>query len=133
MSAETIEDATNYTIEWDDDIEAIVFTWDEYVSGQTFRDACEALLDAIKRKNASKALTDTRSVNAHDAEDQEWLRNDWMPRALDVGLEYSAIVHPDSVIAEMDVESMMDGADPSGAAPFLTSDVAEARQWLGDQ
>ncbi|MFC7139186.1 hypothetical protein ACFQMA_04955 [Halosimplex aquaticum] len=133
MSAETIEDTKNYTIEWDDDIGAVVFTWDEYVSGQTFRDACEALLDAIKRKNASKSLTDTRGVNAHDAEDQEWLQNDWMPRALDVGLEYSAVVHPDSVISEMDVENMMDGVEPSGAKPLLTSDMNEAREWIADK
>ncbi|WP_415381385.1 hypothetical protein [Halosimplex sp. TS25] len=133
MPAETIEDTANYTIEWDDDIEAVVFTWDEYVSGQTFRDACGALLDAIKQNNASKSLTDTRSINAHDAEDQEWLQNDWMPRATDVGLEYTAIVHPDSVISEMDVENMMDGTEPSGVKSLLSSDMDEARQWLADR
>lgn len=33
MSATIIEDVNNYTIECDDDIDAIVFTWNEYVSG----------------------------------------------------------------------------------------------------
>lgn len=54
------------------------------------------MLDAIKRQDADKVLTDTRGVNAHDPEDQQWMQTEWMPRAREVGLGYSAVVHPDS-------------------------------------
>jgi len=133
MAVETIADTGNYTIEWDEEIGAIVFTWDEYVSGATFREGSEALLDAIKRRDAAKVLTDTRGINAHDAEDQQWMQTEWMPRALDAGLEYSAVVHPDSVISEMDVESILEGMEHSGADPLLTSDMAEAREWIAEK
>ncbi|QPV63287.1 hypothetical protein I7X12_01240 [Halosimplex litoreum] len=98
----------NFTIEWGDEIEAVVFTWDNYVSGAPFREGCEALLDAIRRRNATKALVDTRGINAHDAEDQRRMQTDWMPRAHETGMGYVATVHPDSVISEMDVENMVD-------------------------
>ncbi|QLH78110.1 hypothetical protein HZS55_12700 [Halosimplex rubrum] len=130
MAAKTIDDGENYTIEWDDEIGAVVFTWDTYVSGAAFREGCEALLDAIERRDAAKVLTDTRGVSAHDAEDQQWMQTDWMPRAHETGLEYSATVHSDSVISEMDVENMLDGMEGGTAEPFLTSDMAEAREWL---
>ncbi|WP_459192212.1 hypothetical protein [Halosimplex sp. J119] len=133
MSSQTIDDAENYTIEWDQDIGGIVFTWDEYVSGSAFRGGCEALLDAIKDRNAEKVLTDTRGINAHDDQDQRWMQTDWMPRALEAGLEHSAIVHPDSVISEMDVENMIDDMDEGSSEPLMTSDMAEAREWLAEQ
>lgn len=133
MSAQTIDDAENYTIEWDQEIEGIVFTWDEYVSGPAFREGCETLLDAIKDRNARKLLTDTRGINAHEDQDQRWMQTDWMPRALEAGLEQSAIVHPDSVISTMDVENMLEEMDEGSSEPLLTSDMAEAREWLAER
>jgi hypothetical protein len=133
MSVEVHEDTELYTIEYDDEIGAIMFTWDQFASGTKFREGCEALLDAVRQYDASKVLTDTRGIRAHDAEDQVWMQEDWIPRAQQAGVEYTATVHPDSVIAEMDIEKLVEGIDDSGHEPLFTADMDEARRWLAEQ
>jgi len=133
MSVQQLRSTDNYTIEYDDDIGAVVFTWDQFTTGAEFREGCEALLDAVRERNTSKVLTDTRGIRAHDAEDQAWMQEDWIPRAQQAGVEHTATVHPDSVIAEMDVEKLVEGADEGLHEPFFTADMDEARRWLAEQ
>lgn len=133
MPREVHEETDLYTIEYDDDIEVVLFTWDEFASGAEFREGCEALLDAVRQHRASKVLTDTRGIRAHDEEDQAWMQDDWIPRALEAGVEHTATVHPDSVISQMDMEEMVEGVEDAPHEPFLTDDMDEARRWLAEQ
>lgn len=133
MSKAVLQDDTAYTIEWDDDIEAVVHTWEEFTSGQEFRDGCEALLDAIKRKNADRILVDTRGIQAHDDRDQEWLEEQWVPRVIDAGVSYAATLIPDSAIAEMDMEELMTELEEYDYTTMMTADMDEAREWVASQ
>jgi hypothetical protein len=133
MAREVHEDTATYTIEWDDDIEAVVHTWNSFSSGQQFRDGCEALLDAIKHYGASRMLVDTREIQAHDKDDQMWLQTEWTPRTIEAGIEATAMVHRDSVISEMELENMMDDMDNVPQEAKVTSDMDEARDWLAEQ
>jgi hypothetical protein len=133
MSVEVHEDTELYTIEYDDELDAVVFTWNQFASGAAFREGCEALLDGVRQRGVSKVLTDTRGIRAHDAEDQAWMQEDWIPRAQDAGIEYTATVHPDSVISEMDIENLVEGVDDEGHEPLFTADMDEARRWLAEQ
>lgn len=133
MSRELHEETENYTIEWDDDIEAVVHTWTGFTTGEEFRDGAEALLDVIEEKGASKLLLDTQNVKAHEDEDKEWLAEEWTPRIIEAGVQYSAQVHPDSVISKMEMENLGEEMDDIPYDHFLTSDVDEAREWLADK
>jgi flagellar biosynthesis GTPase FlhF len=133
MSKAVLQDDTAYTIEWDDDIEAVVHTWEEFTSGQEFRDGCEALLDAIKRKNADRILVDTRGIQAHDDDDQAWLEEQWVPRVIDAGVSYAATLIPDSAIAEMDMEELMTELEEYDYTTMMTADMDEAREWVASQ
>jgi hypothetical protein len=117
MPEEVHRDAEKYTIWWESELNAVAHRWDEFASGEQFRDGCEELLDVIRERDASKLLVDTSGIRAHDDEDQAWLQEDWVPRIIEEGIDTSAMVHPDSVIAEMDMEAFMD----------------EAREWLAEQ
>jgi len=133
MSMEMYEDTERYTIEYDDEIGAVVFTWDQFASGAEFREGCEALLDAVRQHDASKVLTDTRGIRAHDDEDQAWMQQNWIPRAQKAGVEYAATVHPNSVISEMDIENLVEGVDQGEHEPLFTADMGEARRWLAEK
>jgi len=133
MSRELYEETANYTIEWDDDVGAVVHTWTGFTTGEEFRDGAEALLDAIEAKDASKLLLDTQNVKAHEDEDKEWLAEEWTPRMIEAGVQHSAQVHPDSVISKMEMENLGEEMDDIPYDHFLTSDVEEARDWLADK
>ncbi|WP_135827813.1 STAS/SEC14 domain-containing protein [Halorussus halobius] len=133
MPREVLEDTADYTIEWDDDIDAVVHTWTDFTTGEEFRAGANSLLDAIEDQNASKLLIDTQNVKAHEDEDKAWLAEEWTPRIIEAGVRHSAQVHPDSVISKMEMENLGEEMDDVPYDHFLTSDVEEAREWLADQ
>jgi len=122
-----------YTIEWDDEIPAVVHTWNEFVSGQAFRDGCAEILEVIEKHNATKMLVDTSGIQAHDQEDKEWLQNEWIPRTMDAGIEASVTVPQDSVIAKMDLENFMNEVEEYDYKSTMVESVPEAREWLSNQ
>jgi len=133
MPQQVLRDETRYTIGYDDEVGAVTHRWDEFASGEEFREGCEALLDVIHERNASKLLVDTAGIRAHDDEDQAWLQEDWVPRMIEEGVDASAMVHPDSVIAEMDMEAFMEEIEDLPYDALLTADMDEAREWLAQQ
>jgi len=133
MPRQVAADTEKYTIEIDEDIDAVIHTWDEFAAGQAFRDGCNELLDVIRRNDKSKLLVDTSGIQAHDEEDKEWLQEVWMPKQIDAGVEYSVSVTADSVISEMEMEEFVDQTQDMPFTYVMAGDREEARQWLDDQ
>lgn len=135
MARETIEETDVYTIQWDDDVGALVHKWDKYAAGDAFRQGCEALLDVVENRNASKLLIDSREISAVNDDDQQWMFEDWVPRTAEAGIEHTATVYQQSTIAEMNMKRIAETVeefDDLGES-HMTSDVTEAREWLADQ
>jgi hypothetical protein len=133
MSIQVEADTQNYTIEVDDEIDAIVFTWSQFVTGQEFRDGANHLLEVIQREDKQKSIVDTSGIKAHDEADKEWLQGEWMPKIIDAGIEYSVSVTADSVIAEMEMEEFVDQAADMDFTYVLAGDMGEAREWIAEQ
>ena len=133
MPKQVAADEENYTVEIDHDIDAIIHTWDQFAAGQEFRDGANHLLEIIKREDKSKLLVDTSGIKAHDDADKEWLQEEWMPKIIEAGIEYSVSVTADSVIAEMEMEEFVDQAAHMDFTYVLAGDMAEAREWIDEQ
>ena len=133
MATQIERDTEIYTIEWDDEIPAVVHTWDEFAAGETFREGCAALLDVIEERDAEKMLVDTSGIQAHDEEDKTWLQDEWIPRTMEAGIKASVTVPQDSVIAKMDLENFMNEVEEYDYKSTMVESVPEAREWLSDQ
>lgn len=133
MSVEVYEEAEHYRIEWDSDLQAVVHFWTDFCTGQDFKDGSNALLEFIRSKDASKMIVDTSGIQAHDEEDKRWLQEVWVPKVADAGVDHSVVVHPDSVISQMEMEDFAQELDGIGLTQYNTSDMEEARRWLADK
>jgi hypothetical protein len=133
MPRQVAADTEKYTIEIDEDIDAILHTWDAFAAGQEFRDGCNELLDVIRRNDKSKLLVDTSGIQAHDEADKEWLQEEWIPKEIEAGIEYSVTVTGDSVISEMEMEEFVDQAQDLPFTYVMAGDRDEAREWLDEQ
>lgn len=128
-----LADEDHYTIEYDEEIDAVVHTWNMFASGETFREGANELLSVFENRDVSKMIVDTREVKAHDEADKQWLAEEWIPKMIDAGLEASVNLHRESVIAEMDVEETVDPVEDEPFENMLTDDMAEARAWIAEQ
>ena len=130
MTAAIETETDIYTIEWDDEIDTVVFTWTDFATGDRFKEGANALLEAFERSDSSKVINDTSGIQAHNEEDKAWLQEEWVPKIIDAGMEYNAIVHQESVISEMDIEEFSEGVEDLPYEVHVTSSLDDAREWM---
>lgn len=129
--AESVHFDSDYlTIQYDADIDAVVMDWHDFTKGEQFRDGLDRGLDLVKSENSRNWLADLRDLGAVDQDDQEWSNEDWFPRAIQAGLENMAIVKPESAIAEMSVDNIMQEVEGTDLVTHHFDDREQAREWL---
>ncbi|WP_136688439.1 hypothetical protein [Halorhabdus amylolytica] len=122
-----------YTMEYDEEIDAVVFYWEAFSTGEQFRDGANDLLAFIKEQDARKLIVNTRGIKAHNEEDQQWLLGEWLPKVIDAGIEYDVTVHRDSVISQMDMEEFYEEMSDLDFESMVTADMDEAREWIAER
>jgi len=133
MPSQVVADTDLYTIEWDDDPECFIFTWNDFASGQQFRDGANAGYEEFKKSPCENVIVDASAVEAHDDAEQQWIQDEWTPKMVDAGAYYIATVTGDSVIAEMDAEEILEGLEHVDYEDYLTDSLDDARAWVRRQ
>lgn len=133
--SESVYDADeHYTIKWDLELDAVVHIWEEFAAGPDFREPLDVLLDAAEEYNTHKYVVDTRALKAHNDADKTYLADEWVPKALDIGLHTAAVVPSQSVIAEMNAEDISEDVNETDEFTHrLFPSMAEAREWVKRQ
>jgi len=126
-------DSSFASVEYDRSCDAVVGRLSEFAEGEAFREYMETIIEAIEAEGTNKVLADTSQFeSALHQEDQAWSVQDWAPRAEDAGLDHMALVMPESVVAGMSVDSIVEMADDS-INRELFDGIDEAKSWLRKQ
>lgn len=132
MQTQVQEETDIYRLEYDPTIDAVVFTWKQFASGDTFKEGAHAILDYFRELDTSKFLVDTSGIKAHAEEDSKWLDEVFYPSMIQEGMEYNCVVFPESTITQMDrdqIEQELSHHDYDG---LWTADMHEARQFMAE-
>ncbi|MCM3626795.1 hypothetical protein M3194_05405 [Paenibacillus glycanilyticus] len=78
---------------WDDVIESVVIRWNSFAVGDELREPLDKLIELAVLKKAKKALFDNSHILVLE-EDMKWLSEEWLPRLLNAGIQYTATVNP---------------------------------------
>lgn len=89
-------------------------------------------LACIREREATRSTSDSRPMKVFPQEDQQWIGEKWIPRAIEAGLERSAVVYGESVIAKMRLERVSREMEDLTVDMLVTGDVEEAREWPQD-
>jgi hypothetical protein len=119
------------SVRWDDEGQFVLVEWEGWANSTEFAALLDAEIRALRQHHGSRLLADCRRQKVLNPEDQDRANQDWLPRALAVGLKRFAVVLPSSGLAEVNLKNSL-GKAPAGAldvAYFATVD--EAREWLG--
>ncbi len=104
--------------------------WQGYATSAEFRAANERILGVIAEHKAAKLLGDVARFVLIGMEDQAWLNNDWIPRAMAAGLRHVALVQPSYYFNKVAVESVGAKLDPARVELAFFGDISAAREWL---
>jgi hypothetical protein len=101
-----------------------------YFNSYLFREVTENLLRLIVEYKVSKVLADTRHMNLISAEDQIWLNENFLPRAIKQGYKICAMIKSKHYFNRISVQAIADKIDKSAFDLRLFEDKNSAIIWL---
>jgi hypothetical protein len=123
-----IHDNPICTVNYDARIPAVVVVWKRYVTSLQLRFVHEKVLEMIAEHGAHKILGDDTELSVIHPRDQDWILNDWMPRAFKAGLKAAASKRPSGYFGRLSTTRIQSQADELKHQAF--DDIGSARDWL---
>ncbi|MEA4908515.1 MAG: hypothetical protein GYA17_05355 [Chloroflexi bacterium] len=105
----------------------------KFIYGEEFHRMLLTGTEAIQKNHAHKWLSNDRSNAVLRKEDIEWGMVNWLPQTVQAGWKYWAIVQPEKMIAQMNMESLVEEYAKVGIVAHFFTDEALAMQWLESQ
>ena len=102
----------------------------KFIYGDEFRQVLEKGLELFQQHGANKWLSDDRKNSALPTEDVNWAMQNWAPRVFQTGWKYWAIIMPDKVVGQMNMNRFMKRYIDQGLKIQVLSDTDEALKWL---
>jgi hypothetical protein len=93
-------------IRWDGDGPWVYVKWKAWANSSEYRAAQEVVILALRENHASRNLVDSTDRRVVSDDDQKWLVENWMPRAVAAGRRFTAIVMPTSALGRTIAENI---------------------------
>ena len=119
-----------YNIYFDKDLDCVVMEWDGYATSKQFKQGTELMLNTLIKNKCSKVLADIKDMKIIAMEDQQWLNDEFLPRATTFGFKAIAIIKPDYYFNKVAVETISYKVDKDKLTINFFDNVDEAREWL---
>ena len=119
-----------YNIYFDKDLNCVVMEWDGYATSKQFKQGTEVMLNTLIKNKCSKVLADIKDMKIIALEDQQWLHEEFLPRATTFGFKAIAIVKPDYYFNQVAVETISYKADKDKLTINFFDKIEEAKTWL---
>lgn len=104
--------------------------WTGYATSAEFREGTEYMLQVLKENKAARVLADIRDMVLIGIEDQHWLDNNFLPRAIQAGFTSIAMIKPLHYFNKVAVESISYKVDRDKLAINFFDNREEAIAWL---
>ena len=117
-------------VRWDGDGPWVYVQWRGWANSAEYRAAQEAVILAIRENHASRNLIDSTDARVVSEDDQKWLIENWMPRAVAAGRQWTAIVLPRSALGRTIAENIDKHPRSNSTKVEHFETVEEAAAWL---
>jgi hypothetical protein len=118
------------TVDYDADVPCVVMVWKGYATSAAFREGNARVLTEITDRRASKLLGDVTDFVLIGAEDQAWLNEVWIPRAMHAGLRKVALVQPSFYFNRVAIDTVAQKLDRDRVELGFFDNREAAKAWL---
>ncbi len=119
-----------FNVFYDSDLDAVVMEWNGYSTSQQFRQGTELMLNMLIKHNAHKVLANVKDMTIVGREDQIWVEEDFLPRAISFGFKELAIIRPDHYFNKVAMETISYKVDKEKLSIMFFDNLSEAIAWL---
>jgi hypothetical protein len=114
---------------WDKAHQIVHSEWRAFANSAELRAGLLRGIEAIKDHRAIGYLTDTRKVRVVVHSDQEWIKQTWLPLAIEAGLKRIAVVIAPSGLGKATVEDVVGLTEDQGLQSRSFESLAAGRTW----
>jgi hypothetical protein len=130
MPQMTILDSEYATLWYYPEPKIVRHVFHKFIYGEEFRTVLNKGAEIFHQYGAKKWLSDDRNNSALPTADTEWAMTDWFPRVFAFGWKYWAIVMPDKVVGQFNMNRFMKRYIDEGLSIQVFDDPDEAMKWL---
>lgn len=130
MATQTIIDSPSASLVFHAESRIVHHKLCKDIDSKTLRQVLNSGVQLLKDQQATKWLSDNREINAHSAEDTEWINTQWLPNAIAAGWKYWALVVPDDFVARLNMTEFVDSFYAKGIRILVFTDLDKATKWL---
>ena len=118
------------SIRWDSVHRHVHSEWKAFANSAELRAGLLKGVQAIRDHRAPAYVSDSRKLRVIIPADQAWIKNTWLPLAIEAGLERVAFVTAPSGLGRLNVEDVVGLVDDHGLQSRCFASVAAAREWV---
>jgi len=130
MAKTTIVDTPKVTLWFHPEEKIVHHCIHKFIYGDEFHDFLLKGTDLMKKHGAKKWLSNDQSNTVLRQEDMDWGAVNWFPQTIEAGWKWWAIVQPKAVVAQMNMDELVEQYSKAGLIAKFFSDEQEAWNWL---
>ena len=112
------------------DINTVHLDWNKHATREQFIEACDFALTVMVEKGAKKMIADNSKVSVVAMENQNWLTENWFPRALEKGFQYSAVIFSNDAFVKFAVKRIENNINDKLFVVHYFEALQPAKDWL---
>ncbi|HSP09843.1 MAG TPA: hypothetical protein VLU92_09645 [Candidatus Dormibacteraeota bacterium] len=120
------------SIRWDRAHKHVLSEWRAFANSAELRAGLLQGVKAIRDHGAAAYVSDARKVKVIVHEDQDWIRNSWLPLAMEAGLRKLAFVTAPTGLGKLTIEDVSGLVDERGLQSRTFDSLAAARHWISE-
>ncbi len=118
-------------LKYNKELNAFTVKFLKYIKFQVFKEVVEYEYELIENYKIKKAYIDLRLIPVYDVGMTEYIKEEWFPKVIELGLKYVAFVQPEKVLGQMSMKKAHNEEEIK--APIMMKhfgDPDEALSWL---
>ena len=107
--------------------------WMGYISPQFVMEGSNAIIEAAKACGTAQFLSDKTTVQGTYKKTNQWLEEDWFPRAIEAGLRFGASLLSENIFSQMSSKDLEERVQGGGMVYKNFHKKEDAVAWLKEK
>jgi hypothetical protein len=120
------------SIRWDSVHQHVHTEWKAFANSAELRSGLLRGIQAIRDNRAAAYVSDARKLKVIVHDDYTWIKDKWMPLAVEAGLKRLAFVTAPTGLGRLSIEDVSGMVDKNGLQSRTFSSMEAARKWVAE-
>jgi len=130
MTIELIKETQLWKVEWVAKGKVLIKTVKKFIKAGEVVELFDTGYEVVRKERGIKWFSDNRNLVVYKPEDIEWINSVWLPKMLNLGWKYWAVIEPLHATGNISMKSFISFYKEKGIEVNIFSDYDEGLKWI---